>query len=281
MLNVIRYRFLLFAGIFPYVLGAVVCFHYNRIFDWFYFTVGFLALLLILVGVEVFNEYFDYKIGGDRAFLTDKRIIPQHYFKIGIFTFILAFFIAVYLTFYRGLAIIIFAFIGAISAFFYVSPPIQWSYRGLGETIIFLNYGPFITLGSYFLQAQKIDLGAFFSSLVPGFLIFSLSLINEIPDYYGDRLVGKKNIVVRLGKKRTVILYGITIFLSFFVLTIFILNRFSIFILLTFLTLPLAYKNFLVAIKNNEIPKKFVSAIKGTIFLYTIIMVLFIVNYII
>lgn len=174
----------------------------------------------------------------------------------------------------------IFAIIGAISAFFYVSPPIQWSYRGLGEIIIFLNYGPFITLGSYFLQAQKIDWVAFFSSLVPGFLIFSLSLINEVPDYYGDRLVGKRNIVVRLGRKKTVILYGFTIFLSFFVLTIFILNKFSILMLVTLLFLPLGCKNFLVALRNHEIPKMFVSAIRGTIFLYTVLMVLFIVNYI-
>lgn len=276
----IRYRFLLFAGIFPYILGTVVSFHYTGIFEPFYFLVGFLGIAMVLVGIEILNEYFDFKIGGDRAFLVHKREIPRRYLKIGLLMFALAFCIALYLTLMRGLPIMIFAIIGAVSAIFYVAPPIQWSYRGLGEIIIFLNYGLFITMGSYFLQAQRIDFIVVMASLVPGFLILSLSLINEIPDYYGDRLVGKKNIVVRLGRKRTVILYGIIISLCFLILAIFIINKFSFVLLIAFFTLPLAYKNLLIAKKHCETPKTFVSAIRGTIFLYAGIMSLFIISFV-
>lgn len=280
LFSVIRYRFLLFAGLFPYVLGALVAFDYTGVFEPFYFLVGFLGIALVLVGVEVLNEYFDFKIGGDRVFLSPERKIPHRYLKIGLLTFAFAFFAALYLTFMRGLPIMIFTIIGGVSAIFYLAPPIQLSYKGLGEIIIFLNYGPLITMGSYYLQARRMDFIAVTASLVPGFLILALSLINEIPDYHGDKLVGKKNIVVRLGRKRTVVLYGIMVFLCFLVLALFIVDRFSVILLIAFLTLPIAYKNLLVAKRHYETPKAFVPAIRGTLLLYTVVMSLFIISFV-
>lgn len=280
LFSVIRYRFLLFAGLFPYVLGALVAFDYTGVFEPFYFLVGFLGIALVLVGVEALNEYFDFKIGGDRVFLSPERKIPHRYLKIGLLTFAFAFFAALYLTFMRGLPIMIFTIIGGVSAIFYLAPPIQLSYKGLGEIIIFLNYGPLITMGSYYLQARRMDFIAVTASLVPGFLILALSLINEIPDYHGDKLVGKKNIVVRLGRKRTVVLYGIMVFLCFLVLALFIVDRFSVILLIAFLTLPIAYKNLLVAKRHYETPKAFVPAIRGTLLLYTVVMSLFIISFV-
>lgn len=295
--STLRYRFLLFAGIFPYILGAVVSYHHTGEFVLFYFLVGLAGISLVLMGVEVFNEYFDFKIGGDRVFLAHRRQKnPRHYLKIGIIAFSLAFFIAVYLSLMRGIPIMIFAITGALSALFYVAPPISFSYRGLGEIIIFLNYGPFITMGSYYLQAQKIDFIVVAASLVPGFIILSLSLINEIPDYYGDKLVGKKNIVVRLGRKKTLTLYGIVLFLGFLTSLIFILYRtnttlYSLcsspiafrswpYALCSLLFAFLLYKNFSIAKEHYETPKSFIPAIRGTIFLYTTIMSLFIISFV-
>ena len=280
LFSVIRYRFLLFAGIFPYILGSVVAFHYRDTFELFRFLVGFLGITLVLVGVEVLNEYFDYKLCGDRIFLTERRpAIPKHYLPIGVLAFTFAFVIALYLTLKIGLPIMIFPIIGAISAIFYLAPPVSFSYRGLGEIIIFLNYGPFMTLGSYYLQTQRIDLIAVLSSLLPGFLVLALAIINGIPDYHSDKLVGKKNIVVRLGKKKAVNLYIIMMCLSFFILTVFIINQFSILLLLAFLSLPLVIRTFLIARKHYETPKCFIPAVRGTTILYTVIMSLFIISF--
>ncbi|MEQ1919687.1 MAG: UbiA family prenyltransferase, partial [Elusimicrobiota bacterium] len=38
-------------------------------------------------------------------------------------------------------------------------------------------------------------------------LIMSLATVNNIPDFHQDRLVGKKNLVVRLGRKNGRVLY--------------------------------------------------------------------------
>ncbi len=88
-----------------------------------------------------------------------------------------------------------------------MAPPIRWAYRGLGETVIALSYGPWLVLGSLYLQTRAVSWGALWASLVPGLLIMALAVVNAIPDFHQDRLVGKRNLVVRLGRRRAVWLY--------------------------------------------------------------------------
>src|SRR5205814_7710843 len=90
---------------------------------------------------------------------------------------------------------------------FYVRPPVRWVYRGLGETMIALSYGPWMTLGSLTLHIGRFSWGALAASLVPALLIGSLAIVNAIPDFYQDRLVGKRNLVVRFGRRTGVYLY--------------------------------------------------------------------------
>ena len=94
--------------------------------------------------------------------------------------------------------------LGGAAAIFYEAPPIRWSYRGLGELVIALSYGPWMVLGSLYLHTGALSWGAFWASLVPGCLIMALAVVNAIPDFHQDRLVGKRNLVVRLGRRRAV-----------------------------------------------------------------------------
>ena len=100
-----------------------------------------------------------------------------------------------------------FAVLGGMAAIFYEAPPIRWCYRGLGETVIALSYGPWMVLGSLYLHTRALSWHAFAASLVPGLLIMSLAVVNAIPDYHQDLLVGKRNLVVRLGRAGGVVLY--------------------------------------------------------------------------
>jgi 1,4-dihydroxy-2-naphthoate octaprenyltransferase len=62
-------------------------------------------------------------------------------------------------------------------------------------------------LGSVHLHTRAFSWGALAASLVPGLLIMSLAVVNNIPDFHQDRLVGKRNLVVRLGRKNGRYLY--------------------------------------------------------------------------
>ncbi len=274
VVNIIRYRFFLFAGILPYLLGQVLAFHLNRYLIWQNFWLGFLGIVLVLTGVELFNEYFDAKEGGDRIFLKAPPFLTRtvHFpieragFLFALCSMLLAFIIGLYLAFQTGWPVLLFSSLGFLGAYFYVGPPIRWAYQGLGELVIALSYGPFMVLGSYFLQTRRVDALPILNSLIVGLSIFSLALINEIPDYYQDRLVGKKNLVVRLGRKNATKLFALSL-MAAFVLLLF-LSIWALFLL------PLVLRAIKVARSYYDQPESFLPAIRITILTY-IIMVAF------
>ncbi len=280
IIKTIRYRFFLFAGLFPYLLGQILAFNSNRYLDWQSFWWAFLGVVLVLIGVELFNEYFDGQEGGDRIFLKEKPHIPGYFFALGICVFIFAFFIGLYLASKSGLPILLFSFLGFLGAYFYVGPPLRWAYRGLGELVIALSYGPFMLLGSYYLQAKRIDTLSILVSLILGLLIFSLAIVNEIPDYYQDKLVGKRNLVVRLGKQNAIKLFSLCLISIFILLGIGIgFRRIPSLSILAFLFLPLVLKNINMAKLHYDQPKLFLPAIRTTLFTYIAIVLLLGISY--
>ena len=172
-------------------------------FDARIFWSGLGGVVLAVVGVEAFNEYFDSRMGTDRVFNPeDVPPMSDSVLWLGIAAFAGALAVGVYLTVREGWPVLVFALLGGAAAIFYEAPPIRWAYRGLGETVIALSYGPAMVLGSLYLQTRTVSCAALWASLVPGLLIMALAVVNAIPDFHQDRLVGKRNLVVRLGRRR-------------------------------------------------------------------------------
>lgn len=211
--TLVRYRFFLYAGLLPYLLGAAWAHAVLHSFAPAMFWTGLAGIGLAVVGVEAFNEYFDSRMGTDRVFdPEDTPPMSTAVFWLGVAGFAGALAVGIYLTLQAGWPILIYAGLGGLAAVFYVAPPIRWAYRGLGETVIALSYGPLMVLGSLYLHAPTMApavIGpALLASLVPGLLIMALAVTNAIPDYHQDRLVGKHNLVVRLGRDKAVWLYN-------------------------------------------------------------------------
>ena len=206
--SVVRYRFFLYAGLLPYFLGGAWAYGIEKSFNTGVFLLGLFGIFLSVVGVESFNEYFDAKMGTDRVFNPDaEEYIPEWMFSLGVTAFAVAAAIGFYLAWEGGWPIVLYTLLGGAAAVWYVGPPIRWVYRGLGETVIGLSYGPWMVLGSLHLHTHRFSWGALLASLVPGLLITALATVNNIPDFHQDRLVGKKNLVVRLGRKNGRVLY--------------------------------------------------------------------------
>jgi len=282
IISLIRYRFFLFAGILPYLLGTTIAYRTTHTFQAHNFWIGLLGLFFVFVGVETFNEYFDYKYGGDRIFSKKDIRIPEYVFWLGLSAFAIAFTIGIYLSFQGLEKMLLFALLGFLAAAFYVGPPIKWVYRGWGEIIIAISYGPLLVFGSYYLQSGQIDYAPVIGSLFCGLLIFSLSLINEIPDFFQDRLVGKNNLVVRLGRRRAIRLFGISLTSTFVILGLaVILKEFSLFSLLVLLALPFVLRGLRTAQRYFEQPGQFIPAIRMTILSYVFMVSILGISYIV
>ena len=206
--SLIRYRFFLFAGLLPYLLGAAWAFSFSDRFDAALFWMGLGGVTLSVIGVEAFNEYFDARMGTDRIFNpADVPPIAQAVFWIGVAAFTAALAVGAYLAWRAGWPILVFALLGGAAAIFYEAPPIRWVYRGLGELMIGLAYGPWMVLGSVYLHVRELPSALALASLLPAGLIMALAVVNAIPDFHQDRLVGKRNLVQRVGRERAVALY--------------------------------------------------------------------------
>lgn len=280
--ELIRYRFMLIAGLLPYGLGATIAFYRERQFSFSLFFIALIGLFFVLLGVEAFNEFFDWWIGTDRVFLLNPKPVTKYTLFVGIVAFLVALGVAIFLTMKLGVAIIILSLIGFFAALFYLGPPIKLAYRGLGEIMIALSYGPLMMLGSYYVQTQRMDFMPFFVSLIPALLLFAISIMNEVPDYFQDRLVGKRNICVRIGRKNVVKLYGALLIL-FYVISLLelFLGNLPYLAWLVLACLPISLVSYTVGIRAYNNAYKFISAIRYTIIQYVIVVNILIIGYIV
>jgi len=163
----------------------------------------------------VLNDYFDYLNGTDNInstaltpftggsrMLQNKIMTPKETYFLGIALLMTGSVIGLYLAYERGFWLLLIGCAGLLSGYFYTAPPLFFVGRGLGELLVGLNFGLLSVVGSYYVQAQDISVGAVFASLPLSFLIAAILYINEFPDYDADKAVGKNHLVVRLGKKK-------------------------------------------------------------------------------
>jgi 1,4-dihydroxy-2-naphthoate octaprenyltransferase len=90
---------------------------------------------------------------------------------------------------------------GVALAFFYHAPPFKLSYRGFGELAVALAYGPLIACGTFLVLKGSVSETLLLASVPLGLLIAAFLWINEFPDYAADAACGKRNLVVRLGRR--------------------------------------------------------------------------------
>jgi 1,4-dihydroxy-2-naphthoate polyprenyltransferase len=276
--SMVRYRFFLYAGLLPYLLGSAWAYAATGPLDAGIFFSGLGGVVLSVIGVEAFNEYFDSRMGTDRVFNPDDLPpMSSWVLWLGIGAFAAALAVGVYLTLRGGWPIFAFALAGGMAAIFYVAPPIRWAYRGLGELVIALSYGPWMVLGSVYLYTGALSWGAFLASLVPGLLIMALAVVNAIPDFHQDRLVGKRNLVVRLGRARAVRLYLGLAAAGLALVPIGVASgMFPGGTLAALLALPLLVLSARAARHTFETPRLFVPAIRSVVRCYLAALVLFI-----
>ena len=144
---------------------------------------------------------------------------------------------------------------GLISGLGYSLPPLKLSYRGGGEFLVLLNYGPALVWTGYFVQAGPVATSLpWVLSLPIGLAVFALIAITQFPDREADRKAKKRSLVILLGEGRTLGIIAAAIGLSFLSVVIFLLTG-AVPILvgvLSLLALPLAYSILRMIIRREE-----------------------------
>ena len=100
-------------GLLPYLLGAAWAYRITGTIDGAVFWSGLAGVVLAVVGVEAFNEYFDSRMGTDRVFNPDDLPpMSDWVLWLGVAGFAGALAIGIYLTLLAGWPILVFAVLG-------------------------------------------------------------------------------------------------------------------------------------------------------------------------
>ncbi|HEX7096940.1 MAG TPA: 1,4-dihydroxy-2-naphthoate polyprenyltransferase, partial [Acidimicrobiales bacterium] len=126
-----------------------------------------------------------------------------------------------------------------LAGWFYTGGPRPYGYAGLGEVFVFVFFGLVATVGSTYVHTEEIT-GLSVAVAVPiGFLVTALLVVNNLRDIPSDTRAGKRTLAVRLGERRTRLLYLALMTLPF-VLLPFIAGLTRIGAALAFVALPVA-----------------------------------------
>jgi 1,4-dihydroxy-2-naphthoate octaprenyltransferase len=136
-----------------------------------------------------------------------------------------------------------------------------------------------MVLGSLYLHTREVSVDALLASLVPGFLIMALAVVNAIPDFHQDRLVGKRNLVVRVGRERAVWLYLGLAAAGLAVVPVGVAaGVFPVASLATLAALPLLVGSGRHAVRSYRTPRAFVPAIRSIVSCYAVAVGIFTVT---
>jgi 1,4-dihydroxy-2-naphthoate octaprenyltransferase len=263
----LRYHFVP-PSIFPATVGALVAWAVDQSFFPVYFLLVMLGVVFNHVALNMADDYFDYKhavdtlkpeeknpYSGGSGTLSSGLIKPPAMFRAFTLCFFITIALGLFLTATRGLPILLFGLFGVFCSVFYTAPPISFSHYGLGEIGQLINFGTTIGLGSYFVQTQTISLEAFVATLPMGIMLFSMIVINEIPDVQEDRLAGKLTLVARYGKRSGIKLYIASWACTYAVIILGALTGvMPLMTLLALVSMPLAFRSVRILRRNFENP---------------------------
>ncbi len=269
-----------FTGIIiPVLFGATLAFYETGHFNWATFFVTLFGAVFAHAAANMTNDYFDHKStddeinenytpfsGGSRV-IQNKLMSPKTVLTGAFVFWFLALACGVYLTIVTpGYWVLVLATAGFIGGFFYTAGRFAFSYHGLGEIMIHINFGILPVMGAYYVQTGYFSWAAFWTSFPIGFLITAILYINQYPDFDADKAVGKNNLVVKQGKKMSMAGYYFLIFGSYggVVLSV-VFGILSPYSLVALVSLPIALKTVRTFAREYEKIKELVPAMAGTI----------------
>lgn len=137
----------------------------------------------------------------------------------------------------RGLPILCLIIIGGLLSLFYSAPPLKLSYRGFGELVIGLMFGPLLVCGVYFASTGSISDSAILLSIATGLLTTNIVYVHSMIDIKIDNACEKKTLATIL-KTKYLQLTALSIFTLTPYIIVFQISKVLGFTLL--LTLPIA-----------------------------------------
>ncbi len=233
------------------------------------FVAALLASVLIQVGTNFANDYFDFRKGAD----TERRLGPVRVTQSGlvapevvklamILTFSAAALVGLYLVYVGGWPILAIGLASIAAGVLYTGGPWPFGYHGLGDVVVFVFFGLAAVMGTAYLHTGVFDAPALVASIPVGCLVTAILVVNNLRDVDTDRETGKHTLAVLIGRTATRAEYLVLVIVAYLVPVVQAAVGQAWWRLLPLLTLPLAIR--LVRRVYREEGRPLNLALKGT-----------------
>ena len=174
------------------------------------------GVVCLHLGLNLLDDWYDYKVGSAEArqvvanegfrgrmtkypYLTSGKATPKQLLK-AIFCFLsIAALMGGVVTYIRGWMILGWIASGLIIGVSYSGWPLKLGFRGLGELVIFLMFGPLMMTGVYYAITGTLDLKITWLSIAVGLLVTNIVYSHSVLDAIPDAKMGKKTMAHLMG----------------------------------------------------------------------------------
>jgi 1,4-dihydroxy-2-naphthoate octaprenyltransferase len=205
------------AAIMPVMVGSACAGAFEGAVSkrWTFALLSLVVSLALQVGVNYANDYSDGVRGTDEKRVGPLRLVgsglvsPNAVKRAAVIAFGIAAIIGLIIALATSLWLVVIGAASIGAGWLYTGGPKPYGYMGLGELFVFLFFGLVATCGTMFAVTQHITLLCVYASIAVGCLAVALLVINNLRDIPGDTEVGKVTLAVRLGDKKTRVLYNL------------------------------------------------------------------------
>lgn len=193
------------AAIAPVVVASALAIH-DGVFHLGAASICLLFALLIQIGTNFANDYYDFLKGADTAERTGPRravasglIAPMTMRRAMVVVFGLAFLVGLTLLPFGGWPLLVIGLASIGCGIIYTGGPYPLAYHGWGDVFVFVFFGLVAVTATYFVQAGQITPMAWWLGVGVGALSTNILVVNNYRDMETDRAANKRTLVVRFG----------------------------------------------------------------------------------
>lgn len=212
--------------------------------------------ILAQAGINLINDIEDLPlIPNDHARHTMIKSMINRNTKVGIFCFVLASLIGLFLISKQGWPLFVLILISGLASLSYNIGPLNFKHRGLAMVQVFLLMGIMMVQGAFLAMSGEFSSLAFLHSIPISLLVSLLLLSNELRDWETDKNKEVKTLSVRIGYQNAVRIYWGLIIISYLLSVIFFLTGQLHQLLWLLLPLPLliSISNYLKASERTQL----------------------------
>jgi 1,4-dihydroxy-2-naphthoate polyprenyltransferase len=208
------------ASAVPVVVGTSVVAAEGHVI-WWRAVAALVVAVAIQVGTNYANDYSDGMRGTDDRRVGPVRLVasglasPSAVKRAALASFGVAAVVGLALAAAAGWWLILVGAASVAAGWLYTGGPRPYGYAGLGEVFVFVFFGLVATVGTAYVQLERVTGLAVAAAVPVGLLAVALLVVNNLRDIPGDTASGKRTLAVRVGDGVTRRLYTACVLVPF------------------------------------------------------------------